>query len=49
MGGELSLRRISPIRPRRWEDTLDKRALKDQMRHRLGISDATGRPALWGQ
>ena len=28
MGGELSLRRISPIRPRRWEDTLDKRGIE---------------------
>ena len=28
MGGELSLRRISLIRPRRWEDTLDKRGIE---------------------
>ena len=49
MGGELSLRRISPIRPCRWEDTLDKGALRDQMKHRLGISGATGRSALRGK
>ena len=28
MGGELSLRRVSPIRPRRWEDTLDNRGIE---------------------
>ena len=26
-----------------------KGALKDQMKHRLGVSGATGRSALWGQ
>ena len=28
MGGELSLHRVSPIHPRRWEDTLDKRGIE---------------------